>query len=382
MRNGTEQPIEPEVQTHAIELMERAQIDIQISTARKYPRDIARIKQNIISMATMDEETAEQCFFTLKRGDKIISGPSIRLAEIAVSCYGHIRAGARVIDQDSKTITAQGGCHDLQNNVIVTMETKRRITNKEGKLFNEDMQIMTGNAAAAIAFRNAVFKVVPGAFIKPAFDAAKAVAIGTAATLKARRAKAIEKFKAYDVEPDRLIAFVGKTSMEEIGLAELELLIGAFNSIKDSEQTIEEVFGESDGLRQNATIQKKKRDMAAYIAKTEGVSLDEAMKLAEERWETNGQQSARQEKQMDEQAAEQKQKAEQKSEPTVEATGDAATLVSEIKNFTSFEFGEDGKRYAAGMEYAFGKGWKKWESADATQLTEGLTLLKEFNSKP
>lgn len=313
---------------HAIELMERAQIDIQIATARKYPRQLAQIKANMISMATLDEETAEQCFFTLKRGEKLISGPSVRLAEIATACYGHIRAGARIIDNDGRTVTAQGVCHDLQNNVVIAMETKRRITDKNGKTYNDDMQIMTGNAAAAIAYRNAVFKVIPAALIKPAYEAARKVAIGNAQTLKQRRANAVDKFKALGVELATLLAYLGKTHIDEIGLPELEVLIGVFNGIKDGESSVDETFAEAE-TRAKGTIERQKvQQIADYIARTENVSMDEALRLAEERWENPEKHDDRLKKQMDEQlrqaeAAEVASNQQGADQTTQTATGDS-----------------------------------------------------------
>ncbi len=272
-----------EVQTHAIEMMERASIDVQVATARRYPRQLAKVRDQISELATMDLETAQGCFYALPRGGKTIAGPSVRLAEIAVSCYQHIRAGARIIDNDGKSITAQGVCHDLQNNVCIVMETKRRITKKDGKVFDDDMQIVAGNAAAAIAFRNAVFKVIPAAMFKPAYDAARKVAIGTAATLKDRRLKCAEAFAKMGIDTERLCALVGKLAIEEIGLEDLETLLGAYNTIREGSGTIDEIFAESDIARAGAAKAKKVRETAEWLVKTEGIAMDEAMKVAVER---------------------------------------------------------------------------------------------------
>ncbi len=44
----------------ALELLERAQIDMQIATAKKYPRDIARVKKRMLDFATLDEDMAAE----------------------------------------------------------------------------------------------------------------------------------------------------------------------------------------------------------------------------------------------------------------------------------------------------------------------------------
>lgn len=230
-----------------IEALERANIDIQIATAKKYPRSLVRVKRDMLDMATLDQETAAGCFYTLpaRKGaenKKRIQGPSVRLAEIAVSNYGNIKAGARIISDDGKFITAQGVCHDVEKNVSISVEVKRRITDKMGRRYSDDMIQVTCQAACAIAYRNAVFKVVPLALIQPVYEKAKECAIGTAKTLTERRAKAIEAFSKHGIEEPRILQALEKTSVEEITLADVETLLGYFNAIKDGEVSIDEVF--------------------------------------------------------------------------------------------------------------------------------------------
>lgn len=236
------------VETSALEQMERAQIDVQISTAKRYPRQLAAVKQAMLSFATLDQDTAASCFFTLparKGGDgKPIQGPSIRMAEIALSTYGNIRAGARVIADDGKMLTIQGVCHDLQTNVCVTVETKRRVTSKTGQRFSDDMIVMTGNAGCSIALRNAVFRVVPLALVKPIYEAAKKTAVGDAKTLVQRRADALGHFAKMGVPKEKVFAALNVKGPEDIGLEHLEVLIGYANAIKDGETSIDEVFNQ------------------------------------------------------------------------------------------------------------------------------------------
>ena len=229
-----------------LETMERASIDVQISTAKKYPRSLSVVKGRMLSFATLDVETAAGCFFTLpgrKGGDgKPIQGPSIRMAEIALSTYQNLRAGARVINDDGKTVTAQGVCHDLENNVCITVEVKRRVTTKDGRRYSEDMVVMTGNAACSLALRNATFRVVPLALVKPIYEAAKKVAVGDAKTLVTRRADALAHFTKMGVSKDKVFATLGAKAIEDIGLEQLEILIGYANAIREGDATIEEVF--------------------------------------------------------------------------------------------------------------------------------------------
>lgn len=233
------------VPQEALYLITKAEIDIQISTAKAFPRSMKQFLDTATGMATLTEDIAASCSYALPRQGKAIEGPSVRLAEIVTAAYKNVRSGARVIANDGKTITAQGICHDLENNNCVTVEVKRRITGKDGKTFNEDMQVVTGNAACAIAFRNAVFKVIPSAMVAEVYDRAKEVAKGTAETLVARREKAVNYAKSIGVTDKQICATLGVKKIEDIDLEKLADLRGFLSAIKNGESTAKDIFDPS-----------------------------------------------------------------------------------------------------------------------------------------
>lgn len=242
----TTETMEVQVVTNdALSLITKAEIDVQISTAKAFPRSIKMFLDKAMSIATVNENVAASCNYALPRGGKSLEGPTVRLAEIVCSAYGNIRSGARVISNDGKTITAQGICHDLETNNCVTVEVKRRITGKDGKTFNEDMQTVTGNAACAIAFRNAVFKVIPSAIVNEVYEATKKVARGTAETLVARRTKAVDYFKERGVKESQICAALDIKKIEDIDLDKLSILRGMVSLINNGESTIQELFSGS-----------------------------------------------------------------------------------------------------------------------------------------
>jgi len=231
----------------ALERVERAAIDVQISTAKRFPRSLELAKRRMMDMVCLDQATAQSCFYTLRRKEaggqvKLIQGMSVRLAEIASVCYGNLHAVSREVENDGRFITAQAVAHDLENNVRIGIEVKRRITNKQGQTFSDDMQVVTGNAACSIALRNAVFRVVPVALMKPVYEAAKACAVGDQKTLGDRRRKAIETFEKLGVTRARIFHTLGVQGEQDITLQHLEILIGMHTAIKDGEQTLEEAF--------------------------------------------------------------------------------------------------------------------------------------------
>lgn len=222
--------------------LNRSEIDAQIATAKAYPRNLSQVLNNIETLATMDEETAGACFYILRRQGKAIEGPSVRMAEIIASSWGNIRVQARIIANDGKMITAQGVCHDLESNYAVSAEVKRRITDKYGKTYSEDMQVVTGNAACSIAMRNALFKVVPQALVKKVILKAKQVSLGNATSLEESRTKMLDYFQKIGVDQQHIFDYLSVSKIDEIDVDMVVELRGLATAIKEGTTTVQETF--------------------------------------------------------------------------------------------------------------------------------------------
>jgi hypothetical protein len=248
-----------------------AEIDVQIATAKKYPRSIAIFLKKALSLATIDQETAESCEYGLPRAGKIITGPSIRLAEIIYASYGNCRAGARIVNRGRTTITAQGVFHDLESNAAVTIEVTRSIMEHEKKWdnvkgkyvrtgrmvpMNEDMQTLAGNAAASIALRNAIFRGVPKASWNSVYKQAQITARGDAATLPARREKALAWFAEKGVKVEQILRILDVRGVEDIDLERLQTLSTIKAAVVNNEATLENIFP-SEQQRANADAATK-----------------------------------------------------------------------------------------------------------------------------
>jgi hypothetical protein len=218
-------------------------LEVQITTARRFPRSIKSFVDRALQMATLDEETSKACFYALPRDGKTIAGPSARLAEICAAAYQHLRVGAKVIREDEKWVYSVGAAWDVENNVAITFEVRRRITDRNQRRYNDDMIGVTGNAASSIALRNAVFKIIPSAFWRPIYEQCRKVAVGDAKSLAGRRAKMLEHFqKTMAVDPARIFAAIGVKGVEDITLEQLEILIGYATAIREGDSTVDEIF--------------------------------------------------------------------------------------------------------------------------------------------
>lgn len=233
---------------NALPALLRAEIDGAVATARAFPRSTTEFLREVTSLVTLDEETAEACHYALPRKDKdgkriLIEGPSARFAELIQYSWGNNRGGGRVISDEGGFVTAQGTFHDLEKNVQVVMEVKRRITTSTGKRFGDDMIGVTGNAAASIAHRNAVLKAIPKAIWNAAYQRAKAVAVGDMETLGAKREKALAWFAKCGVSPEQVYAKLDIVGLDDLGLEQYAVLLGIKTAIKEGARP-EEVFAE------------------------------------------------------------------------------------------------------------------------------------------
>ena len=250
-------------QSEMLQALNRSEVDIQISTAKQYPRHLPEVLNKIATYATMDTETAEDCFYALRRSGEVIEGVSVRMAEIITGAWGNMRVQTRIIGNDGKTITAQGICHDLETNIAVSVEVKRRITDKQGRTFSEDMQVVTGNAASAIAFRNAVLKVVPKAVTKKVIEDVKQVALGNAIDLETSRKNALANYAKAGVTEQMILDYLGITKKEEIDKEKLFALKAAWNAIKEGTATIEDEFVKPAKEREAAKNAEANKDKVA-----------------------------------------------------------------------------------------------------------------------
>lgn len=278
----------------ALDVISRGEIDMQIATAHRFPRSVTLALAEALTLATMDEETAESCFYVLpprSGSTETIEGPSVRLAEIFASCWGNIRVASRVVAEEDRFIVAMGVCLDLQKNSFSSFEVRRRITTKHGKRYGDDMIQQTGNAAQSIARRNAIFQVIPRSYVNKVWMKAKEVAAGNLESLAKKREKWVAWFKTNNITLDRVLARLGKAGLDDIGLSEMAVLIGIATAIKDRQISADDAFppiataekpGEAPALQTKATAAADHVAKVAAEAKKPHAKKNDGAPSAEE----------------------------------------------------------------------------------------------------
>lgn len=239
-------------------LREKASIDIQVSTAKAYPRDMKKALENSIFTVTMDVETASTCTYSVPRGGRAITGPSVHMAKILMQNWGNIRGETKVIEIGQRDITSQSVIWDLENNAALKVEVKRSIMTKSGRM-SDDMITVTGNAANAIALRNAIFGIIPRAIVDKVYAASQQKIIGDAESFSKRLKAVLAGFKkVYNKEEVDVLGLVGKTQMSQITSDDLVVLIGTAQALKDGDTTVDMVFKPAP-----KTAEEKKAELKA-----------------------------------------------------------------------------------------------------------------------
>lgn len=220
----------------------RVEIDGQIATAKRYPRSVGDAKDQAISMATMTEDVAASCCYKVPRAGKTIQGPSIRLAEIVASAWGNLRLEKRAGTIEQDFVTAEGVCWDLQTNTAIRISKKRRITDRHGVRYNDDMIVNTINAASSICLRDAIIAVVPRSFVQTIYDAAYDLSMGTIEALGDRRAKCLAWFARFGVAAEMICVRMKRASVEELTMQDVAALRSLADDIKRGETTVDDAF--------------------------------------------------------------------------------------------------------------------------------------------
>lgn len=245
-----------------VEAQERAAIDMQIATAKKYPRNLRRVMDNSIVIATINKETAESCRYAKPVGDKIINGASVHLARIICQQYGNIRVQQRIKSIEHKSIIAEAVAFDLEANYAVSVEARRSIITKTGNRYSDSVIETNAMAILAIAERNAILKVIPKSITDQVYKEAFKFAYGDLsnnAKLLKERERIFKEFKnTYGIEEDDVVRCIGLNTKEAITAENIPDLTGILQSLKDKEITKEDLLAKNAPAK---TPEEKKKDL-------------------------------------------------------------------------------------------------------------------------
>lgn len=221
---------------------EHAALDVQVSTAKAYPRSVHEFQSDLEAWSTLNQDTADECHYAKPVDGKKIIGPSIRFGELVQAAYKNLNVDTKVIGEDDGHVIVEATCRDMERNIASRSQVRRSILTKTGQRYKQHMVETTINAGMAIARRNVIFQTVPKALWKPIWDKALAVSKGDMATFEKRRGETLTALKDLGVDMKNMSAFVGGKQTKDIDATDLILLRQRLKAIQANEMTPEVAF--------------------------------------------------------------------------------------------------------------------------------------------
>jgi hypothetical protein len=246
--------------TNAVMQMEQASLDMQVVTAKQYPRVISSVRENVLTLATVDQETATACHYAKpinKKTGECVVGPSIRLAEIIVATYGNLRVRTYPVEEKKESILVRADCWDLESNSASSADVIKSIMyaargGKPPQRYSRHMIDTTINAALSIAYRNAVFRIVPMSLFKDQTYQIKQVAAGKGKTLKEQVGGCFTSFQGLGFSEEEFLRVAKVRKIDDFDLDKIIQMRSIFTSIKEGLLTKEDVLKSTPSQSQQA----------------------------------------------------------------------------------------------------------------------------------
>ena len=142
-----------------------AEVQGKIMMAKQFPRDRFTAVKNILEDCQR-LGLAEEAVYTYPRGDKQVTGPSIRLMEAEARCWGNIDYGVRELSRDADKSVAEAFAWDLETNTRSTriFEVSHIRFTKQGSYKLTDSRDIYENVAnnGSRRLRACLQQIIPG----------------------------------------------------------------------------------------------------------------------------------------------------------------------------------------------------------------------------
>ncbi len=150
---------------------EIAEVQAAMIIAKKFPRNPIAAMDSILQACTRPS-LAEGALYSYSRGGSEVTGPSIRLAEVAAQSWGNVQFGIRELEQRNGESTVEAFAWDVETNtrqVKVFQVAHKRYTRSGSKKLEDprDIYEMVANQGAR-RLRACILGVIPGDVIEAA----------------------------------------------------------------------------------------------------------------------------------------------------------------------------------------------------------------------
>lgn len=223
---------------------EIAEVQAAMAIAKRFPRDPIAAMDRILQACTRPT-LAEGALYSYSRGGSEVSGPSIRLAEVAAQSWGNIQFGIRELEQRNGESTVEAYAWDMETNtrqskvfqVVHKRHTKKGVFKLEDP---RDIYEMVANQGAR-RLRACILGVIPGDVIEAAVKQCETTLRASADTSPEALKKIVEAFGAFGVTKAQIEKRI-QCRLEAIRPAQVVLLKKVYASLRDGMSTPAEWF--------------------------------------------------------------------------------------------------------------------------------------------
>ncbi len=277
---GFQKPVaqnEESALTQAAESRAVAEVQASFVIAKKFPRNQHESYMNIIESCKRPF-LAEQAMYAYPRGGALVTGPSIRLAEVVAQCWGHIEYGIREITQSGGVSVAEAFAIDYQSNTRVTksFHVKHERHTKKGitKLTDpRDLYELVANQGAR-RVRACILGIIPGDVVEAAVNQCKKTLESGEVPLNDRIRMMVTKFDELGVKVEHLEKRLGH-KLDATIPQEVVTLQAVYKSIKDGFSGREDFFdiatslktGDAENEIENLLAEKRNKEPLKYDKK-------------------------------------------------------------------------------------------------------------------
>ena len=235
---------------------EIAEVQAAMVIAKRFPRNQIEATDRILQACTR-ATLAEGALYSYSRGGQEITGPSIRLAEVAAQSWGNVSFGIRELEQRDGASTVEAFAWDMETNTrqvkVFQVEHKRHTKKGVYKLEDpRDIYELVANQGAR-RLRSCILGVVPGDVIEAAVKQCEQTLHASADTSPEALKKLLAAFTPFDVTKEQIEARI-QCRIEAIRPAQIVQLKKVYASLRDGMSAASDWFGVTESSAPAKTL--------------------------------------------------------------------------------------------------------------------------------
>lgn len=229
------------------------EVQAALVIGKQFPRD-TDISFSRIMSACKRIKLAESAIYSYPKGGKLVTGPSIRMAEVLAQNWGNLSFGLREISQQDGVSIMQAYAWDTETNTkreqIFYVKHERKAGKNTTQLTDSrDIYEMTANQGAR-RLRACILAIIPGDIVEAAeAECRKTLEHGGGESLVDRIRKMVSKFAEFGVDKKMIEVKLGH-NLGATTAPELVTLTAMYRSVKDGMANPSEIFKMENPVQQ------------------------------------------------------------------------------------------------------------------------------------